>query len=58
MAFWGIAAAVVAALWALAWWSSGRSRGLGRRRDMSETEKDYLSRGMGRGFNSGGGGGL
>ena len=52
---WGIAAAVVVVLVALAWWSSGRSRPLGRRPDMSATEKDYLSRGMGRGNNAGGG---
>ncbi len=37
----GIVAAVVAVLFALAWWSSGRS-GPYRRQEMSETEKDYL----------------
>ena len=39
----GIVAAVVAVLFALAWWSSGRS-GPYRRQEMSETEKEYVQR--------------
>lgn len=40
----GIVAAVAAALFALAWWHSGR-KGPVSLPGMSETEKDYLSRG-------------
>jgi hypothetical protein len=43
-----IVAAVAAALFALAWWHSGR-KGPTSLPGMSETEKDYLSRGTWRG---------
>jgi hypothetical protein len=41
-----IVAVVGIVLFALAWWSSGRSKPLsGRRREMSATERDYLVEG-------------
>lgn len=57
---WLVLIAVIAVLFALAWWSSGRSRPLrGRRRHMTDTEKDafqgYAQR---HSHNSGGGFGI
>lgn len=40
-----VVVAVVGVLVALAWWSSGRKKSAARQVGMSETEKDYLSRG-------------
>ena len=37
-----------AALFALAWWSAGRQKPLGRRGDTTQTEKDYLAGGSAR----------
>jgi len=36
---WLIVAAIVIVLFAVAWWSSGRARPMGSRRQMSDTEK-------------------
>ena len=52
MTGWMIFAVVVvagAALFALAWWSAGRQKPLGRRGgDTTQTEKDYLAGGSAR----------
>jgi len=48
---WAVVALVIgiaATLFWLAWWSSGRS-GPSSRRDLSQTEKDYLATGSQRG---------
>ncbi|MGZ4459751.1 MAG: hypothetical protein ACXVWU_04500 [Nocardioides sp.] len=54
-----VVAGVVVVLFALAWWSSGRSKPLGRgRAEMSQTEKDYLVEGSNRRAGQFGGNGL